>query len=66
MPKATEKRVEDTMVKVLALYRKKKTVMRSTEQTFGLFCTFILYSAIIARENEDNRFIGGNSWITLN
>ena len=40
--------------------------MKSTEQTFGLFCTFILYSDIIARENEDNRFIGGISWIILN
>ena len=39
---------------------------QSTEQTFGLFCTFILYSDIIAKENEDNRFIGGISWIILN
>lgn len=40
--------------------------MESTEQTFDLFCTFILYSDIIARENEDDRFIGGISWIILN
>ena len=37
-----------------------------TEQTFDFFCTFILYSDIIAKENEDNRFIGGISWIILN
>lgn len=40
--------------------------MKSTEQTFDLFCTFILYSDIITKENEDNRFIGGISWIILN
>ena len=27
-------------------------IERSTEQTFGLFCTFILYSDIIAEENK--------------
>ena len=37
-----------------------------TEQTFDFFCTFIIYFDIITKENEDNRFIGGISWIILN